>query len=313
MDNTCDNCKAQLLPEARFCHVCGTKVVQKPVACPSCQMENPAEAKFCHSCGHPLQVSAQQEQYQPRHPIDWDDIPTLPTQFRELFIQFIREHLRQEGDPSQEGASIEAFYHSGFQSYFEGQAIRLTQRLERLWEESRSVKLVERQLEQQFYRLLDRFFIRYARNLLPHPLPTAILNYENSRWESVHLQQMLLDFLCFEEEQERYYRNAIEIPYKKLQGARRSFLKEADGETPLVFCDQSLLRPGREGFAFTHKGMYWKAHFHRPARVLYKDIRALERQEDRLSINGQYFNVSPSLNYKVFKLLLKIRRLREKA
>lgn len=313
MENQCDNCEAQLLSKARFCHVCGTKVVQHPLPCPSCGSENPAEAKFCHSCGHPLQVATQQEQYQARYDVDWEDIPTLPTQLRELFIQFIREHLQAEGDPRQEGASIEAFYHTGFQTYFEGQAIRLTQRLERLLEETQSLRRVEQQLEQQFYRLLDRFFIRYARKLLPHPLPTAIIHYENSRWETVNLQQMILDFLFLEEEQELYYPNAIEIPYKKLQRARKSFLRYESGETPLLFCDQTVLRSGREGFAFTQKALYWKAHFHRPARVFLHSIQELQRKDKRLTINGQYFNISPSLNYKLFKLLKKIQRMQGKA
>jgi len=48
----CQQCQIELLPEAHFCHGCGSQV--QPL-CQSCQTVNPPGSSFCFSCGNSLQ------------------------------------------------------------------------------------------------------------------------------------------------------------------------------------------------------------------------------------------------------------------
>ena len=47
----CQQCQAELLPGARYCHGCALEV--HPL-CPACNTTNPPESKFCFSCGTDL-------------------------------------------------------------------------------------------------------------------------------------------------------------------------------------------------------------------------------------------------------------------
>ncbi len=49
----CSNCGASLMPGAKFCGMCGTKVQEKPV-CPNCGAEVAPGAMFCGMCGTKL-------------------------------------------------------------------------------------------------------------------------------------------------------------------------------------------------------------------------------------------------------------------
>ena len=58
----------------------------------------------------------------------------------------------------------------------------------------------------------------------------------------------------------------------------------------------------------SNEGLYWKAHLHPAGQVLYKDLQEVVRDNgDWITINGHYFNVNPSLNFKLFKLLKKLQ------
>lgn len=46
----CPNCGEKLLPGAKFCNNCGTKIGGVKI-CPDCNFENLANAKFCSNCG----------------------------------------------------------------------------------------------------------------------------------------------------------------------------------------------------------------------------------------------------------------------
>lgn len=309
--HTCSQCGTTLLAEAHFCHVCGAKVEQTPISCSHCTYLNPADAKFCHNCGHPFSVSAATSDYTPKYSIDWSDTAHLPTALREAYLLYLRAYIKKEGRIEEEGRSIEYFYKSVFREVFESYAIKLTQRFERMYAQFGAVILpkIEKELEQNFYALCERFFIRYATHLLPHPLPTSILKHLEAKWQTLSLHRLIQDYLAVEEEQDVIYVNAIEIPLKKLQQARKTFLKEAGEEVIHLFCDLSLFGTGREGFALTSGGLYWKMHFHRSGVWNYSKPLVLERKGERLKINGRYFHVNAAFNYKLFKLCLKIKAL----
>lgn len=47
----CQSCGAELLPDAKFCHECGTPVARPSFDCPTCHTTNPVGARFCTGCG----------------------------------------------------------------------------------------------------------------------------------------------------------------------------------------------------------------------------------------------------------------------
>lgn len=49
----CPNCGAKILNGARFCSMCGSKVLRKKI-CEECSTENPEESEFCSNCGAKL-------------------------------------------------------------------------------------------------------------------------------------------------------------------------------------------------------------------------------------------------------------------
>ena len=58
----------------------------------------------------------------------------------------------------------------------------------------------------------------------------------------------------------------------------------------------------------TDLALYWKAHLHPPQQVFYTDLKTIIRDNgDWITINDQYFNVSPLMNLKMFKLLRKLQ------
>lgn len=57
MNAVCANCRQPTLPNAVFCHHCGTQVQKR---CPGCNTPNPADSAFCHSCGAKLETPATQ-------------------------------------------------------------------------------------------------------------------------------------------------------------------------------------------------------------------------------------------------------------
>ena len=57
----------------------------------------------------------------------------------------------------------------------------------------------------------------------------------------------------------------------------------------------------------TSAGLYWRAPFDRPRRVLYNDIATVKKEKEWLTLNGHFFTANPTLNLKLCKLLKKLR------
>ena len=118
---------------------------------------------------------------------------------------------------------------------------------------------------------------------------------------------MIADYLCLEEENLTSYLSAIEIPLNKLKNARKIFFSPQAGEVPLFFLDYTLFKSGKEGIVMTERAIYWKHHFHKHAAIDYKNIDRLEYHNDHLEINGIYLNITASFNYKLYKLLARLK------
>lgn len=315
MDSTkkCQSCHTALLPNALYCHNCGKQADGEGVVCFACQNVNPASSRFCARCGTAINVQyTPSPNITPVYSLDFNDIPTLPTQLREAFRVFVSLAVELEHNQDQELAILEQLEKSNFrQKYLEEETVLMTQEFES-WFEERGVAAfgaIEQYIDHKFLGLLERFFVEYCQDLTPFPLPKAILNYQEASLHYSNLQRLLLDYLEVDQEPLLLYTNAIEIPLKKLKNARAAFFRPQAGETPYLFIDQTLLRSGKEGCILTAKGIYWKAYFQRAAAVPYTALERLAYHPDHVEINGIYLNISPSFNYKLYHLLSKLKSL----
>lgn len=309
----CQSCNTSLLPSARFCHNCGKQTDGDGVVCFACNNVNPKASRFCYRCGTPINIKyTPKPNISPVYGLDFNDIPTLPTQLREAFKVSISVALEQEHNAEKEALFLQTFEKSSFRrQYLEEATVLMTQEFEEIFDERgiSAFKIIEHEAEKQFAALLERFFVEFCQPLLPHPLPKTILNHQQASWQSSNLQYLIADYLDLEAEHIIYYLNAIEIPLKKLKNARSTFYTPQSGETPQLFIDQTLLRSGKEGCVLTQKAIYWKSYFHKSAQIPYQHIEKLSFYKDRLEINGIYLNINPTLNYKLYRLLSRLRTL----
>ncbi len=309
----CQSCNTSLLPNALYCHNCGKQADGDGVVCFECNNVNPKASRFCYRCGTPINIKyTPKPNITPVYGLDFNDIPTLPIQLHEAFKVSISWALEQEGNAEKEALFLQTFDKSPFrQKYLEEATILMTQEFEALFEERgiSSFKVIEKEIETQFSVLLERFFIEFCNPLLPHPLSAHILHYQDANLQHTNLQQMIVDYLELDKEALVYYIKAIEIPLKKLKNARATFFSPQTGETPYVFIDQTLLRSGKEGCILTAKAIYWKSYFQKSAKVNFAEIEKLLYFQDRLEINDIYLNINESTNYKLYKLLSRLRTL----
>lgn len=320
----CSKCHTVLPPEARFCHQCGTEVAPPVQVCAHCQAENPPEAKFCTQCGHsfgPTTHSAQDAPphaqqattYRPRYPITSRTASGVLEQVQGHFFQALKERVTLQSTPDKYSAYVAIFYSSGFNYHFQAQATALVSHLLPLVElgSERAQVRIDQLLDDQYEALLDRFTIEHTKHLNLIQLANGVLRYEaiNSPTD-VPIDQLIFDYLDLDREHnEKIYTNFKEMPLSKIKNASQHFLFPERNEPIYVIGDQTLFGSCKEGFAFTSAALYWKAHFNKAQRVYFTELYAIEREEGWLNINGHYFHVSASLNFKIAKLLRKLQAL----
>lgn len=317
----CSHCHTALPPDARFCHQCGTEVIARGQVCASCQTENLPEAKFCIQCGQPLQAPAQdqpaqaaaQRSYVPRYPVTGRTPSAILEQLKAHFFQALQERVTLQSTASKYGTYVDVYYDSGFHYHSEAQLRALVDILLPLVElnSERAHIRIDQLLDDQYEALLDRFTIEHTKHLNLIQLSNSVLRYEaiNSPTD-LPIDQLIFDYLDLDREHnEKIYTNFKEMPLAKIKNASQHFLFPARNEPILVIGDQTLFGSCKEGFAFTTAALYWKAHFNKAQRVYFTELYDIEREEEWLNINGQYFHVSPSLNFKITKLLRKLQAL----
>ncbi len=320
MPKHCLHCGTQLLANARFCHACGESAEPAIIQCQTCGSDNPREAKFCANCGSKLHEHNENinppnpPQRTPRYNLDFGDLPTLPTQLKTAFLQYLRQALDHDGETDKLPQYEQAFEDSGFrQAYFEEQALAWTVDFEGIYTSlgREAFARIESELERYFADSYTRFLVQYAQTLTPTPLSNRILFYLNKPTEQAKISSLIADFLDLDNEKESFYTQVIEIPLKKLKNAQESFFQPLyPNEIPLLFIDQTVWGSGRDGLILTEHALYWKAAFHRPAFVPYRQLQTLRRFNTYIEINGIYLNVSPTFNYKLLKMLQKVQQLR---
>ena len=77
------------------------------------------------------------------------------------------------------------------------------------------------------------------------------------------------------------------MPVAKIRNASQNFLFPSRDEPILVICDQTVFGSCREGFAFTTKALYWKAHFNKAQKVYFKELYENNRQ---IQVHTSFWN-----------------------
>ncbi|WP_099148122.1 zinc ribbon domain-containing protein [Flavilitoribacter nigricans] len=271
-------------------------------SCPNCQTPLPDEARFCIQCGAPQHEQKAEDAI---FTVNWDD--EVATQISAHFFAALQQKVRTELGKSEHLPFSERVYESGFRDIVERRAKQVGEKLQaQLNTDAISVRTANKKVGKLLEELTDFFIIRYCQDLLDTPLPESILKYQHLDPQEIDLFQMVLDYLDFAHESEVVYTDFLTMPVNKLKNAGRSFLFPEKSEKILLICDQSLFGSCKEGFALTEKAIYWKAHLQKARQVAYDQLKGLEREKEWININGYFFNVNPSLNQKMLKLLKRL-------
>ncbi len=157
--------------------------------------------------------------------------------------------------------------------------------------------------------LIEYFIVETASQIHGELFPQKLLRYQGAAWEKTNLFRMVMDYLDFKAVSESVYTDFVTIPPKVLKRASENYLQTSKDETLFFICDQSLFGSGKQGFAMTDAGIYWKNVLQPAGAATYTTIRDLRLNEDHLLIDGQYFDAGEQLNLQTALLLDKLRRL----
>ena len=306
----CTNCNTSILDDARFCHNCGTKVIATTITCPDCHISNPPKAAFCKSCGYFFSKNnAPRTPYDAQYPLNYKETNSIAPDLKEYFFNDFRERIQEEQDLKKHNQYLERFYDSDFGKNYE---VRLNQLAEEAYsihakQDGNVQQKVDQMIYSNFNNLLDHFIILFCNDLNSTQLSEEILSYHNAKKETVDLQLLILDYLHLENEKEDFFIDFVTMPVKKLRNASVAFLFPEKDEKIMLIADQTIFGSCKEGFSLTEKGIYWKAHFEKAQRVSFHELTSIKKEKDWITINGHFFNVSPSVNIKMMKLLRKLK------
>lgn len=309
----CTNCQSSLLPNARFCHNCGAKVITNDnITCPHCQTSNPKNAAFCKSCGYFFSKKESTEpSYIPKFSLNFKETNSIAPTLEEYFFKAFKKTIEEEQDAQKYPLYRERFQDSDFSQNFD---LRINQLAEEAYSiHSKQKKDALLQIDQMiafnFSNLLDHFIILYCKDLNTTLLSDEILNHHHVKLETVDLQNLILDYLDLENEKEDFYIDFVKMPVSKLRNSSKAFLFPEKDEKIMLITDQTIFGSCKEGFSLTEKGLYWKAHFEKAKKVFFADLNTIKKEKEWIIINGHFFNVTPSVNIKMMKLLRKIKQL----
>lgn len=275
--------------------------------CHRCHNELPENARFCLNCGAEQKTAAASAP----DPVIIDPKKDVPQQFSEQFFTHLKYRLQEESDPDMFQAYSERVYESTYRDRISEKGKQLQQQVRQRESQGKlDVPKFNRYVLDTLQDMLDEFIIRHCADLNSVPLPEAILKYQQKEWSEISIYRMVMDYLDFDQESEKPYTDFLKMPVEKLKNAGNHFLFPARKEKILFIVDTSLLGNCKEGFAMTEHAVYWKFPLQKARLVNYDRLEQIERVENWITINGFFFNVNPSLNLKMQKLLKKIRRMR---
>ena len=307
----CKSCNTSIFPEALFCHNCGRQTERVKIICSECKNVNPKDARFCFRCGSPIDISYSPKPYiSPIFGLDFSNIQTIPRQISESFERSLSIALEYENNTEKEALFLAIYHESDFKTtQLEEACILLTQEFEELYDErgKSAFNVIEKRLDQQFAQLFECFAIEYCNHLLAQPLPKSILAFKDNNIRSHNLGLMIRTYLEIPLDKQHFFQ-AVEIPLAVLKNTRKTFFYNSD-KPPLFFCDLSILQNGKEGLILNSDSIYWKCCFHKSAFMKYTEINNIHYYSDHLKINGIYLNVDAAFNYRLYRLLIRLKTM----
>lgn len=272
--------------------------------CSNCQTAMPLKAKFCPNCGaRQLEVKDA-----PLEHILFDIQQPILEQFTEQFFLALKKRIQEEHQGQNFQAFSERVYESGFRDTIGRRAQELHENVEQQKAQgTANSRRINQAAEKMLEDLLDYFIIRFCPDLTPISLPQAILKHQYGNSKKSDLKRLVFDYLDLDNERERIYTELSEMPIERLKNAGASYLFPAKDEKIFLICDTSLLGNGKEGFTMTNHTLYWRPAFQKPKKANYKSLESIQLEKDWITINDQFFNVNPSINLKMLKLLKKIK------
>ncbi len=259
----------------------------------------PDRAKFCLNCGAP--VRREGDYSKPASFLDYEQ--DLQPQLSRIFFKQLEETIKSEQDPQQKQVYAERIYTSGFRDILDIHIAQLSLQIPQLLKRDSNIKNI---ITKEFSQLIDLFLIYHCNDINKIKLPEAILKYQQTAPTKSMKYPIIIDFLDFTNEKETVYLDFSTMPAKKFKNATDAYLKPSGLEKIIFICDQSLLGNGKSGFAMTDAALYWKSPYKKANKVLYSEIINIEKTEDWITINGHFFNASPTLNLKMMRLLKKL-------
>ncbi|MBB4077693.1 ribosomal protein S18 acetylase RimI-like enzyme [Lewinella aquimaris] len=157
--------------------------------------------------------------------------------------------------------------------------------------------------------LTEYFMVESGAELHEGLFPQKLLRFQGLDWKKVDLFRLVMAYLDFDRETESVYTDFVTMPPRVLKNATSAYLRADRDERVLFICDQSIFGNGKQGFAMTDSGVYWKNVLQPPGAATYTTVRRLGIHGDHLMIDGQYFDAGRRLNLRVALLLDKLRRM----
>ncbi len=157
--------------------------------------------------------------------------------------------------------------------------------------------------------LTEYFIVEVCQDIHKGLFAQRLLRHQGKSADVVDLFKLVSDYLDLDSESEKVYTEFISMPPKVLQRITTNFLHARPDERIFLICDQSLLGNGKNGFAVTDSGLYWKSMLQPAGAVTYTTLREVRRNGDHLLLDGQFFDAGARLNLKVALLLDRLRRL----
>ncbi|MBL7813438.1 MAG: zinc ribbon domain-containing protein [Saprospiraceae bacterium] len=306
----CPKCHTQLVDNAKFCHHCGANIDIPLAECPSCTKKNPADARFCYGCGSPMSPIVLSKHVVQNSKYNFQDLTALEEQTKSLFFEELKR-LSSWIAPEKVDDYLKAVLTKNFYTTVDRRSKQIAEEISELHfsQTTPSVFQLEKQLNSAVSSLALYHIVYNCRDISPMVLSEKIMKYEKATRGHVDLKQMVFDYLDLANEKERIYTDFVKMPFNTLQNAAKSFVFAAKDEFIYLISDSTFLGSGKEGFAMTEFGLYWKAPLEKPQKIYFHQIARLEKHKTWLKVNNRFFNVNANLNIKMLFLLEKLKNI----
>ena len=249
--------------------------------------------------------------YAVRYAIEFGEMETIASQIRACFFKELETVIEEDIGLNAYRKYFDQFYKSEFYKKFDLRTEQLAEETYTIYSETgeEAFQEIDQLLEQDFAAFIDHFLVLHCKELHGLNLPEAMLKYSKASRDDVDLREMILDYMDFENEKDKVYTDLFTIPPEKIKNAIQSFVFAQAEEKIFFICDQTLFGSCKEGFAMTDQAIHWKSHFNPAQSVRFEDLEGIKKEAEWISINGLFFNVNKSLNFKMLKLLKKLKNL----